>query len=93
MKEFIEIKGARENNLQNVDLERRLSMLTLRAWRRAKEISQEDMAERLNVHVNTYQNWESEPDKISIGNAKKIAEIFGVSLDEILFEKQEGVRA
>lgn len=51
------------------------------------------MADKLKIHVNTYQNWESEPDKISIGNAKKIAEIFGVSLDEILFEKQEGVRA
>ena len=65
-------------------------MLTVRAWRRAKEISQGDMAEMLGVHVNTYQNWESEPDKISINNAKRIAGIFGVSLDDILFERQEG---
>lgn len=65
-------------------------MQTVRAWRRAKEISQEDMAVRLGIHVNTYQNWEAEPEKISIGNAKKIAEIFGVSLDDILFEKQKG---
>ena len=65
-------------------------MQTVRAWRRAKEISQYDMAEMLGVHVNTYQNWENEPDKISIGNAKKIAEIFGLSLDDILFEKPEG---
>lgn len=48
------------------------------------------MAVRLGIHVNTYQNWEAEPEKISIGNAKKIAEIFGVSLDDILFEKQKG---
>jgi transcriptional regulator with XRE-family HTH domain len=75
------------------DERRRRKMQTVMAWRRAKEISQEEMADRLKIHVNTYQNWESEPDKISIGNAKKIAEIFGVSLDEILFEKQEGVRA
>ena len=68
-------------------------MQTVRAWRRAKEISQEEMADKLKIHVNTYQNWESEPDKISISNAKKIAEIFGVSLDEILFERQEGVKA
>ena len=65
-------------------------MQTVRAWRRAKEISQEDMAVRLGIHVNTYQNWEAELEKISIGNAKKIAEIFGVSLDDILFEKQKG---
>ena len=66
-------------------------MQTVRAWRRAKEISQESMAEKLGIHVNTYQNWESEPDKISISNAKRIAGIFGVSLDDILFERQEGV--
>lgn len=64
-------------------------MQTVRAWRRAKDISQNDMADKLGVHVNTYQNWESEPEKISISNARKIAEIFGVSLDDILFEKTE----
>ena len=64
-------------------------MLTLRAWRRAKEISQEDMAERLNVHTNTYQNWEKEPEKISIANAVKIADILGVGMNEILFKSEE----
>ena len=64
-------------------------MLTLRAWRRAKEISQEDMAERLNVHTNTYQNWEKEPEKISIANAVKIADILGVGMNEISFKSEE----
>ena len=64
-------------------------MLTLRAWRRAKEISQDDMAERLDVHVNTYQNWEKEPEKISIANAVKIADILGVGMNEILFKSED----
>lgn len=64
-------------------------MLTLRAWRRAKEISQEDMAERLNVHVNTYQNWEKEPEKISIANAVKISSILEVGMNEISFKSEE----
>lgn len=64
-------------------------MLTLRAWRRAKEISQEDMAERLNVHTNTYQNWEKEPEKISIANAVKIADILEVGMNEISFKSEE----
>lgn len=61
--------------------------LTVREWRRVKEISQEAMAKKLNVHVNTYQNWENEPGKISIDKAFEIAQIFGVSLDDIAFSK------
>ena len=63
--------------------------LTLRQWRRAKEISQEKMAEILGVHVNTYQNWEETPEKISIEKAMAIAKTFGVSLDDITFRKEE----
>ena len=59
--------------------------LTLREWRRVKEISQQSMADQLNIHVNTYQNWESDPGKISLENAAKISEILGVSLNDITF--------
>lgn len=62
-------------------------MLTLRQWRRAKDISQEYMASRLGVHLNTYQNWEKDPGKISITNAAKIVDILEVSPDEISFEQ------
>lgn len=63
--------------------------MTVRALRRAKDISQTDMADRLGVHVNTYQNWEKEPEKITISNAVKIAEILGVSMNEIEFKAEE----
>lgn len=62
-------------------------MLTLRQWRRAKDISQGQMAERLGIHINTYQNWENDPGKISITNAAKIVDILEISPDEISFEK------
>jgi len=62
--------------------------LTIRQWRRAKELTQEQMANKLNIHVNTYMNWEEAPEKISIGKAVEIAGIFGVSLDEIVFRKE-----
>lgn len=61
--------------------------LTMKQWRKAKEITQERMAERLGIHVNTYINWEKEPEKISIENSQKIAEIFGIPLNDILFKK------
>ena len=63
--------------------------LTVRQWRRAKDITQEQMAESLGIHVNTYQNWEEAPEKISIEKAVKIAEIFGVTLDDVSFKKED----
>jgi len=62
--------------------------LTLRQWRRAKEISQEKMAELLKIHVNTYQNWEESPEKISIEKAMEISSILNVDLDDISFKKE-----
>ena len=59
--------------------------LSLRAWRRAKDITQQDMADRLQIHVNTYQKWEDRPETISISYATKISEILGVSLNDIEF--------
>ena len=43
--------------------------LTLREWRKAKEIKIADMAKMLDVHPNTYQSWEEDPGKISVDNA------------------------
>ena len=63
--------------------------LTMRQWRRAKELTQEQMATKLGIHVNTYMNWEVAPEKISIGTAIEIALILGVSLDDITFRKEE----
>ena len=63
--------------------------LTLRQWRRAKEITQEKMAELLKIHVNTYQNWEESPEKISIEKAMEITSILGIGLEDITFKKGE----
>lgn len=67
--------------------------LTLREWRRVKEISQETMAEKLGVHVNTYQSWEKNPGKISFEKAAEMAEILNVPIDEIIFMKPQKVEA
>lgn len=60
-------------------------MLTVREWRLAKEISQQEMADRLGVHVNTYIAMEKEPEKIRIGQAVRISDIFGIPLSNIDF--------
>lgn len=54
-------------------------------------ISERQRAEQLNIHVNTYLNWEKAPGKISISDSRKIAEILNVSINDIEFEsRQEG---
>lgn len=58
---------------------------TLEEWRRLKNISQQHMANELNVNINTYRAWEKEPSKIKLATASKIVEILGVSMDDIIF--------
>lgn len=61
--------------------------LTVKQWRLAKEISQEQMAEKCGVHRNTYAAWEERPEDISIKNAKIIANALGESVDRIFFDR------
>lgn len=60
-------------------------MLTLAEWRRAKNISQEEMAKACDVHINTYRRWEEDPSSIKIGYVATIAQRLGVNQSEILF--------
>ncbi len=59
--------------------------LTVKQHRLIREISQEEMAAKIGVHVQTYRSWEESPEKISIAKAKKIAAAFNISINEIFF--------
>lgn len=59
--------------------------LTIKEWRRLKEITQGEMADFCGVHVNTYRAWEENPAMIKLTNATLIAERLGVGLSDILF--------
>lgn len=58
---------------------------TIKSIRLSKEITQKDMATALNVCVDTYRKMESNPESITIEQAKKIAARLGVSYDQIVF--------
>ncbi len=62
--------------------------MTFRMWRLAKEITQQKMADLLGVHVNTYINWEKNPENVSMANAKRISTVLEVPLTEIVFESE-----
>ena len=59
--------------------------LSLKQWRLAKEISQEEMAVKCGVHRNTYAAWEDNSDNISVGNAKIIARALQESVDTFFY--------
>lgn len=59
--------------------------LTLKQRRLINDFTQEEMANKIGVHINTYRNWEEEPSKISIEKAKKIASALNISINEIFF--------
>lgn len=61
-------------------------ILTIRQARLVKGITQRDMAEKLNVHVQTYRKMEEHPDNITIGDAKIICGYLGMSYDQIFFD-------
>lgn len=62
--------------------------LTMKQWRLAKGLSQEEMASKCGVHRNTYAAWEDNPEMVSVGNAKIIAEALNESVDIIFFANQ-----
>lgn len=59
--------------------------LKLVEWRRARGITQEEMAKRLGISKPTYVRWEKKPENITVGFANKISVIFDVDLSAIIF--------
>ncbi len=59
----------------------------LKELRKEKEIGQETLALELSVSVKTVSHWETGYTQPSIEQLIKIADYFGVSLDELLGRK------
>lgn len=59
--------------------------LNLKQARRLKDKTQEEIAELLGIHVQTYRKIEETPSIATIEQAKKISEYLNVSYDEIFF--------
>lgn len=63
-----------------------MEKLSIKQLRMVRGLTQEQMAERVGVHRNTYASLEENPEKISIGLAKRIAAALEVSPNGIFFE-------
>ena len=59
--------------------------LTLKAARINKNLTQEEVAKRVGKSKNTIQNYENGKSIPNIETGKKLATLFGLTVDELLF--------
>ena len=59
--------------------------LTLASWRKARNFTQAEMAQKLGVSLMTYTRWESKPHKITISKAFEICKILDITLNDVIF--------
>lgn len=59
---------------------------SLKELRARKGLSQSETAEKLGVSVQTYNAWEADFGMVKARNAVKVANLFGVKVDDIFFD-------
>ncbi|PWM78734.1 MAG: XRE family transcriptional regulator [Phascolarctobacterium sp.] len=64
-----------------------METITLKQARLLREKTQEELANLLGIHVQTYRKLEENPDEATVGQAKKLAAELGFSYDNIFFGK------
>jgi len=72
-----------ENEKEVIAMEK----ITLKQARLLREKTQENLAEYLGIHVQTYRKIEENPNEATIGQAKKIAKFLGFEYDIIFFDR------
>ena len=56
----------------------------IKKLRKQAKLSQQTLADQIGVFRNTISNWETGYSQISLENAKKLAEYFGVTIEYLL---------
>lgn len=56
----------------------------IKELRKQARLSQQTLADQIGVFRNTISNWETGYSQISLENAKKVADYFGVTIDYLL---------
>lgn len=63
----------------------------IRFLRMKESITQEGLAERLNVSRSAIAKWETDNGTPDISNLKMISQMFAVSIDELLSDEFRGI--
>lgn len=62
-----------------------MMQFSLRELRARNNWTQQETATKLGISTQTYNSWEADFGRVKIRSAAKVAELFGVKLDEIKF--------
>lgn len=65
--------------------------MQLKEFRKKLGLSQDDMAKKLGVHNTTYGNWELGKTEPTIETLIKIADIYNVTVDELIGRETETI--
>ncbi len=63
----------------------------IKELRKQSRLSQQALADQIGVFRNTISNWETGYSQISLENAKKVAEYFGVTIDYLLGSESDQI--
>lgn len=66
--------------MENLDID--VLRNNLKGYRVRKGLTQEDLAELLDVHVSTVKNWEKAPEKMTFEKLAVLANHYGVSIND-----------
>ena len=60
-------------------------VVTMKMARIGKNLTQQEVADILGIHVTTYAKMEKNPEEVSIKDAKRFADIVGIPATDIFF--------
>lgn len=63
----------------------------LKILRELKNMQQSDVAKKLNISTHTYHNKETGKTEFTISEAKKISELFSLSIEDIFFKSIDNI--
>ena len=63
---------------------------SLRELRARKNVTQRKAAADLKISTTTYNAWERDISRVAIGKVAKVARYFGVRLEDIAFDEEDG---
>lgn len=60
--------------------------ISMKQARVGAKLTQQEIADKMGIHVQTYQRMESHPGDVTIRQGKIFAEIVGLNFDDIFFD-------
>ncbi len=65
--------------------------ITMKMARVGANMTQQEVADAMGMHVNTYARFEKDPESISIEDAKKFSKIVNVNCTDIFFSNNSNL--